>query len=46
MKEKFAKLFLGEDISNGAKGVCATTMVISNPKIELQGKLNFINNVF
>jgi hypothetical protein len=33
MKEKFAKLLLGEDMSNGAKGVCTTTMAISNPKI-------------
>jgi hypothetical protein len=29
MKEKFAKLLLGEDMSGGAKGVC-TAMAISN----------------
>jgi hypothetical protein len=46
MKEKFGKLLLGEDMSNGAKGVCITKMAISNLKNELQGKLNYLNNVF
>jgi hypothetical protein len=36
MKEKFAKLLLGEDMSGGAKGVC-TAMAISNAITNLSG---------
>jgi hypothetical protein len=36
MKEKFAKLLLGEDMSGGVKGVC-TAMAISNAITNLSG---------
>lgn len=37
MKERFAKLLLGEDMSGGAKGVC-TALAISNAITNLSGK--------
>ncbi len=40
MKEKFAKLLLGEDMSGGAKGVC-TAMAISNAITNLSGTCIF-----
>jgi len=40
MKERFAKLLLGEDMSGGGKGVC-TALAISNAITNLSGKLNF-----
>lgn len=36
MKEKFAKLLLGEDMSGGGKGVC-TAVTISNAITNLYG---------
>jgi hypothetical protein len=36
MKERFAKLLLGDDMSGGAKGVC-TAMAISNAITNLSG---------
>ena len=36
MKEKFAKLLLGEDMSGGGKGVC-TALAISNAITNLSG---------
>jgi hypothetical protein len=37
MKERFAKLLLGEDMSGGAKGVC-TALAISNAITNLSGR--------
>lgn len=37
MKERFAKLLLGEDMSGGGKGVC-TALAISNAITNLAGK--------
>lgn len=37
MKERFAKLLLGEDMSGGGKGVC-TALAISNAITNLSGK--------
>lgn len=39
MKERFAKLLLGEDMSGGGKGVC-TALAISNAITNLSGKRN------
>lgn len=36
MKERFAKLLLGEDMSGGAKGAC-TALAISNAITNLSG---------
>lgn len=36
MKERFAKLLLGEDMSGGSKGVC-TALAISNSITNLSG---------
>lgn len=36
MKERFAKLLLGEDMSGGGKGVC-TALAISNAMTNLSG---------
>lgn len=36
MKERFAKLLLGEDMSGGRKGVC-TALAISNAITNLSG---------
>lgn len=36
MKQRFAKLLLGEDMSGGAKGVC-TALAISNAITNLSG---------
>jgi hypothetical protein len=36
MKERFAKLLLGDDMSGGAKGVC-TALAISNAITNLSG---------
>jgi len=36
MKERFAKLLLGEDMSGGGKGVC-TALTISNAITNLSG---------
>lgn len=44
MKERFAKLLLGEDMSGGGKGVC-TALAISNAITNLAG-INFIFFVF
>jgi hypothetical protein len=41
MKEKFAKLLLGEDMSGGAKGVC-TAMAISNAITNLSGTYSLL----
>lgn len=38
MKERFAKLLLGEDMSGGGKGV-GTALAISNAITNLSGKL-------
>lgn len=38
MKERFAKLLLGEDMSGGGKGVC-TALAISNAITNLSGWL-------
>lgn len=40
MKERFAKLLLGEDMSGGGKGVC-TALAISNAITNLSGKFEF-----
>lgn len=37
MKERFAKLLLGEDMSGGGKGVC-TALAISNAITNLSGR--------
>lgn len=39
MKERFAKLLLGEDMSGGGKGVC-TALAISNAITNLSGQYN------
>lgn len=39
MKEKFAKLLLGEDMSGGGKGVC-TAVTISNAITNLYGNFS------
>lgn len=39
MKERFAKLLLGEDMSGGGKGVC-TALAISNAITNLSGWLH------
>lgn len=42
MKERFAKLLLGEDMSGGGKGVC-TALAISNAITNLAGmSLHFV----
>lgn len=38
MKERFAKLLLGEDMSGGGKGVC-TAVTISNSITNLYGNI-------
>lgn len=38
MKERFAKLLLGEDMSGGGKGVC-TALAISNAITNLSGNI-------
>ena len=43
MKERFAKLLLGEDMSGGAKGVC-TALAISNAITNLSGREFFFSN--
>lgn len=40
MKERFAKLLLGEDMSGGGKGVC-TALAISNAITNLSGESRF-----
>lgn len=40
MKERFAKLLLGEDMSGGGKGVC-TALAISNAITNLAGITNY-----
>lgn len=40
MKERFAKLLLGEDMSGGGKGVC-TALAISNAITNLSGIILF-----
>lgn len=40
MKERFAKLLLGEDMSGGGKGVC-TALAISNAITNLSGEFQF-----
>lgn len=42
MKERFAKLLLGEDMSGGGKGVC-TALAISNAITNLSGQSDFSN---
>lgn len=42
MKERFAKLLLGEDMSGGGKGVC-TALAISNAITNLSGKFIFLS---
>lgn len=41
MKERFAKLLLGEDMSGGGKGVC-TALAISNAITNLSGNFLFL----
>lgn len=41
MKERFAKLLLGEDMSGGGKGVC-TAVTISNAITNLYGIIFFL----
>ena len=41
MKERFAKLLLGEDMSGGGKGVC-TALAISNAITNLSGEIQFL----
>lgn len=43
MKERFAKLLLGEDMSGGGKGVC-TALAISNAITNLSGWCGFAFN--
>ena len=43
MKERFAKLLLGEDMSGGGKGVC-TAVTISNSITNLYGNSFFMVN--
>lgn len=43
MKERFAKLLLGEDMSGGGKGVCAA-LAISNAITNLSGNSIFLLN--
>ena len=43
MKERFAKLLLGEDMSGGGKGVC-TALAISNAITNLSGWSGFAYN--
>lgn len=42
MKERFAKLLLGEDMSGGGKGVC-TALAISNAITNLCGKKKMLS---
>jgi len=42
MKERFAKLLLGEDMSGSGKGVC-TALAISNAITNLCGMLSFLH---
>jgi hypothetical protein len=44
MKEKFAKLLLGEDMSGGGKGVC-TALAISNAITNLSGANQWCYNL-
>lgn len=41
MKERFAKLLLGEDMSGGGKGVC-TALAISNAITNLSGEIHLL----
>lgn len=41
MKDRFAKLLLGEDMSGGGKGVC-TAVTISNAITNLYGKFSHV----
>lgn len=43
MKERFAKLLLGEDMSGGGKGVC-TALAISNAITNLSGLYKFLSS--
>jgi hypothetical protein len=43
MKERFAKLLLGEDMSGSGKGVC-TALAISNAITNLCGMISFSLN--
>ena len=45
MKERFAKLLVGEDMSGGGKGVC-TALAVSNAITNLAGKLLTLNFQF
>ena len=45
MKERFAKLLLGEDMSGGGKGVC-TAVTISNAITNLYGNSSIIQQSF
>ena len=45
MKERFAKLLLGEDTSGGGKGVC-TALAISNAITNLSGLFFIFINIF
>lgn len=42
MKERFAKLLLGEDMSGGGKGVC-TALAISNAITNLSGLFSHLH---
>ena len=44
MKERFAKLLLGEDMSGSGKGVC-TALAISNAITNLCGMISFPLNL-
>lgn len=45
MKERFAKLLLGEDMSGGGKGVC-TALAISNAITNLSGLYELLLSFF
>lgn len=45
MKERFAKLLLGEDMSGGGKGVC-TALAISNAITNLSGDILYFSYDF
>ena len=44
MKERFAKLLLGEDMSGGGKGVC-TALAISNAITNLSGEIHLCHSI-
>lgn len=45
MKERFAKLLLGEDMSGGGKGVCSA-LAISNAITNLSGSYKVLHSSY